>query len=309
MKKHLNRKISCKKNLECLRYSDDQLLILTLLPHLNNNHILKEDEINNIKHTNTLNNNKNEVLNVLENIDKNKIKICEYCNTEFQKVIDLRKHLLINCFCKQKDNIELNKQIVDGNNNNINSNNISNSNNTTVNNITNNINLYIKNEVKKPVPFDDDWDISMISETIIPKLIISKIMYSSLLEEILKNEINLNIIIDKESQSGLVYMNDMDKYINMKSKDIVQKTMEKLKEQLQLYVKGEDKETGSFKDILDYCRRMIDKKYNDYVKYEDINVNVQHLFCNIFEKKKEDAIRLSQNVVDQNNLDKLNFKY
>ena len=57
-------------------------------------------------------------------------------------------------------------------------------------------------------------------------------MYTKLLEEILKNEINLNIIIDKNDNSGMVYKNDIDTYIKMKIKDIIDKTMEKLKNHL-----------------------------------------------------------------------------
>ena len=57
-------------------------------------------------------------------------------------------------------------------------------------------------------------------------------MYTNLLIEILKNEINLNVIIDTDNDSGIVYKNDIDKYIKMKSEDIIDKTMLKLKEHL-----------------------------------------------------------------------------
>ena len=57
-------------------------------------------------------------------------------------------------------------------------------------------------------------------------------MYTSLLEEILKNEINLNVIIDKDDDSSIVYKNNIDKYINIKSKYIVSNTMDKLNKHL-----------------------------------------------------------------------------
>jgi hypothetical protein len=60
---------------------------------------------------------------------------------------------------------------------------ISNSNNTHVTN-----NIYI--EIKNPIPFDEDWDISKIDEKTKTSLLFSKIMYTGLLDEILKNEIN-----------------------------------------------------------------------------------------------------------------------
>jgi len=46
-------------------------------------------------------------------------------------------------------------------------------------------------------------------------------MYTELLEEILKNDINLNVIIDKDNDSAMVYKNSVDKYIQMKLKDII----------------------------------------------------------------------------------------
>ena len=57
-------------------------------------------------------------------------------------------------------------------------------------------------------------------------------MYTELLEEILKNDINLNVIIDKTNDSGMVYKNNIDKYIQMKLKDIISNTMEKLNNHL-----------------------------------------------------------------------------
>jgi hypothetical protein len=58
-------------------------------------------------------------------------------------------------------------------------------------------------------------------------------MYKNFLKEILNNEINLNVVIDKENNDYcMVYKNNIDKYIQMKSKDIVENTMKKLNCQL-----------------------------------------------------------------------------
>ena len=40
LKKHLYKKKQCAKNLEAIKYSDDQLLILTLLPYFNDKHLI-----------------------------------------------------------------------------------------------------------------------------------------------------------------------------------------------------------------------------------------------------------------------------
>jgi hypothetical protein len=120
-------------------------------------------------------------------------------------------------------------------------------------------------------------------------------MYTGLLEEILKNEMNLNVIIDKENQSGIVYKNDIDKYIEMKSQDIVNNTMEKLKNQL-LDINNETKDMV-FKENNDFNRRMITKKYIDYTRDVNIQEQVFDFISNAFDKKKDDAIKISKNVL------------
>lgn len=108
-------------------------------------------------------------------------------------------------------------------------------------------------------------------------------MYSQLLKEILENEINLNVIIDKNSNSGLVYKNNIDKYIRMKSSDIVNNTMDKLKNHLLEMNKTEETQ---FEEIIDYSRKMINKKHIDYNKDEILKSNVNNLMSNIYDEKK-----------------------
>ena len=121
-------------------------------------------------------------------------------------------------------------------------------------------------------------------------------MYTNLLEEILKNEFNLNVIIDKDNESGVVYKNDIDKYISMKSKDIVSNTMDKLQKHL-LDMNSSDK--LSYENLLDYSRKMIRTKHIDYVKDETINNGVNKCIENIFINKKYDAIKISSNVKNE----------
>lgn len=46
-------------------------------------------------------------------------------------------------------------------------------------------------------------------------------MYTNLLKTILDNENNLNVIIEKDTNEGVVYKNNMEKFIKMNLKDIV----------------------------------------------------------------------------------------
>jgi len=281
--KHLIKKKQCKKNIESFNYSDDQVLILSLLPIENND--FNEKKLEYLKNSDIIYKNKDKLLSMIEYVDKNKLKKCSYCNEDFSKICDLKNHILLSCFYN-----ELNKNNnISLTNNNCNNNN--NNNNNSNNNIINNIFI----EINNPVPFDDDWDISKISDDKKASLLISKIMYTGLLEEILKNEINLNIIIDKNNDSGMVYKNDVDQYIQMKSKDIVNNTMKKLQKHL-LDINNECVPT-CIEDFLKDSKKVIVKKHSDYVRDNGIQKNVQQFISNILESKKEEAIKMSKNII------------
>ena len=66
-------------------------------------------------------------------------------------------------------------------------------------------------------------------------------MYTELFEEILKNNVNLNVIIDKEKKYGIVYKNNIDKYIKIELKDIILNTIDKLYNHL-IYINNSQKD-------------------------------------------------------------------
>lgn len=296
IKRHINKKKICKKkNLESFSYSDDQLLILTLINYNNDIHTINMKEVDYLKESNKIYKNKEELFCILDEIDRNKMKKCKFCKEEFPKIIDLRKHVIINCFYNYLENIyKKNDENTtttinsEGNNNNINHLNQCILN--TTQNITNNIYL----EIKPPVPFDGDWDISKLDENIRARLLISQIMYTTLLDEILKNDVNLNVIIDKDSKSGMVYKNDKEQYISMKLMDIIDESMEKLKKHL-LEINNDASKSGEFKsDILRASKSYILSKYNDYNNYEGIKNYVNDSLSSIFEDKRDKALEKSK---------------
>ena len=115
-------------------------------------------------------------------------------------------------------------------------------------------------------------------------------MYTDLLKEILKNEINLNIIIDKNNKLGLVYQNDIDKYIQMKSSDIIDKTMVKLKKHL-LDINSESK---CITECLEFSKKYIDKKHDNYENISKIKEIVNDHITQIYDSIKDNAIEISK---------------
>ena len=305
MKKHLFRKNVCKKNEKNMFLSDDQILYMSIISYYKNVHNITEDEIKLLKDSNIVDSNKKELFDKLDNIEKNNCKRCNYCNKDFNLINDLKKHFFLYCFKEELENRK-NKEgsnktnNINSNNNNCDLTNINNINintlNQTNNNITNITNVYF--EIKSPISFDKDWDVSKIDSSKKTEIIVSNYMYSKLLEEILKNEINLNIIIDKEKELGMVYQND--KYIQMKLKDIISNTMEKLNNHLNEINKNN--ENGNlFDEIVKFSRQMINKKYIDFNNKENIQEGVKKCLSEIFENKKEKAVTIAKNIYENKN--------
>ena len=274
LKRHLTKKNQCIKNLDTFSYSDDQLIILSLLPNCS------EKDVEHLQKSNIIYKNKDRLFQEINYIDKNKLKICSYCKEQFNKICDLRKHILITCFYKELEKI--------------NSPNIINITNNNVNIINNNItNIYY--DGKAPIPFDNSWDISHIAKFIQNEIIFSNFMYSELLKEIINNNFNLNVIIDKNTDSGMVYKNDIDKYIHMKSKDIVDNTMDKLKNHL-LDINNNAKDKLLL-ECLNISKKIIESKHENYKNNETLQQSIKDLIATIYETQKDKAIDISSNIM------------
>ena len=220
-------------------------------------------------HDNQINNNK-------DIIDDNE---CKYCSAKFMYKYNLLKHSKI----KHPDKIENS------------SNNIINSYNNITNNITVNIapiNL---------IPFNEDWNLSNINTDKKHLLLFSKIMYTKLLKEILENEINLNVIINKETNSGLVYsINNMKKeYINMDLETIVKKSMDKLNKHLNDI---SNDVTKYYTDIIQNAD-IVNDKYKTFNENKDISKIVQEYFSDIYFDKRDDAIKIMKDIQKNNDLE------
>ena len=308
IKKHINLKKLCITELNIgFEYSKDQIVILSLIPYnKNNKQDIDEDKVKDVKN---IYENRNELINILSESNKDKKKICKFCHQHFLKLQDLRTHLLLECFSKE---INKNKDINISNNKDINisnkdiniTNNIINNNNVT-NNIIQNITANITVQFESLVPFEQNWDLSKISDLEKKfEILCSDIMYTSLLNKILENNVNLNVVIDKNKNIGFIYQNKDNKYIKMNIEDITENSMEKLHDNLLEINNNLIKKESIYKDLSEFNEERIKKKLTDYKKIPDTKKKVNEFIADMFDKKKQEAYEISKNM---NNL--LNLGY
>ena len=284
MKKHIGLKKSCIKTLsDSFKYTVDQTIILSLIPYNDiNKQNIDDNKIKNIKY---INENKQLLLDILSIIDKNKQKVCSFCSTKFNKIQDLREHVLLECFTK-----EMSKK-----------HNVINTQDTynITNNITNNINNNITNIIINlaPLSFDKNWSLEEITEFKTKYDILqSDIMYTSLLQKILENKLNLNVIIDKTKNIGFIYKNENEKYVKTDINEITENSMEKLRENLLELNNNMNSNPANFKDTIKFNEDRINNKLNDYKLKPEIKKKVDVFIADMFDKKKVDAYDISKNV-------------
>jgi hypothetical protein len=274
---------------------------MSVLPNNELNGITIEETLH-LKNSNIMNKNKEELFNIFKSIEKtNQSSFCKFCNKEYKLNLDLKKHLVLDCFyndLKKKENIQ--KSInIDIKNTTYNNSEIINDN--SINSYNNCNNTYnIKVEIQPPISFDYNWDLSKIDEKYRNLIHLTQFMYTNLLKAVLENDKNLNVIIDNENNLGIVYKNDIEKYREMTIQDITDKTMEKLKDEL-IKINKNDQLGGDIH--IKNSKEEIDKKYENYLKSEDIKKNVLEHISKIYEDKKPEAITIAEKIKD---FDKIN---
>jgi len=275
MKRHLNRAIKCGKDLDAYNYTDNELNNISLT-------IIKDEKL--IKNT-----------------------VCDKCNKNFSRIDSLNRHKRM--YCKDLDKNLDNKNLDNKNLDNKISNNNQNQNNLNVqNNIDKQININIEKQVnnffildKKDFDiksFDDNWNIEHFDNYIKLFILLSKTKFTDFLLEVLKNKENLNVILEKNSESGLVYKTD--NYVKLKTNEILDKSMHKIYEHLQK-IYDEYKESDfnieqHFFDSMKITEETITNKYNDYIKNNDIKKQVDNCLLNIYNDKKDFALELANNI-------------
>ena len=310
MKKHCFSQKCCIPLLnEYYKFSKDQCIILSLISHNRDN--TQPVDLTNLKNYNKIYE-KRELLDerlVDKNMKKN--KSCSYCNKTFNSCIDLRHHILLDCFQKQIDDLESKQTSINNNtdshnftsekfvhtNTNLNSDCIINIDNSIIN-VDNTVNITLN--IQTPVSFDNNWDLSNIEE-IEKKLSIlcSDIIYTKFLSTLLENKKNLNVILDKSKDYGYVYKNDDEKYVQMKLNDIIDNSMMKMRERLKI-INNEIKKTNIYDEVTTINESKIINKYKEYVKKPKVKELVTGLLSNIYNEKKDESLEIYNNINEKN---------
>lgn len=292
--RHLNRKKKCDKTLETikLKYSEDEFIRLSLIPYINKN---EKDIDKNIQIIKKINNNiisTEKMFELLNIINKNKLKKCPICDKNFNIIIDIRTHLVLDCITLESQ-IKNEKNIQNNENSILSSLNINNSNiigdcNIVTNTINNNININI---IQPLTSFNENWDVSHLSNDEKTVLILSMVKYTKTLEYLLKNKSNQNVLIDKESNLGLVYNNNNIE--KMSIDEICDKSFNKIHDHLKSFYEDIDNINSAEidKNYIDYQKKSMRLKYLKYKNNEENAKNIANKnLLYVFDKVKENTI-------------------
>jgi len=284
--RHMNRINICKKDLQGYNFTEEEIIKLSLIPHINNkqNIDIKKNQNKNIV-------NKKKLFELLSLIEKNKLKVCPLCNEKFNKIIDLRNHLIINCISIDLENNVKNKNLSTiSNNSTISDNNpiISGNNNSTisVNNVVNNINNI---HVYSPISFDSDWNTDYLTNEEKNLLIVSMVKYTKTLEYLLKNKNNHNVLIDKETNSGLIYKNNNIEKLSID--EICNQSFDKLYNHLNSFYKdSKNINVGSVDpEYIDIQKKSMKIKYFNYKDDENKDL-ANNSMIEIFNQVKDKTL-------------------
>ncbi len=243
---------------------------------------------------------------------------CDYCYKKLANRSNLERHIAT---CKTKNIINKisdknntnntnntnninntnmdNKNINTINNNNISNNIINNTTNNNIYNITNNINQNITQNItinidhncvnKILIPFYEKFDTSHITDEIKFDLLLSS-LYEDTLKEILKNELNLNFLIeDSIDNKSIIYH---DNKLNRINKD-------------ELYEIVWEKIKNYLIESLEYIQKIKTKYDKDMLKFLEKKILIKHTYLKNRDKNIQSEVKNIINRCSQENKDKI----
>ena len=275
---HLTKNIKCSRNIESLKYSDDEITKYSLI---------NSNDKYNFNYNFKISKNTKDFIEELKDVYNSKRRICNYCQIKFNKFKELENHLF--------ECIEIINDSKNNTNNNLLNNNL---------NINNDI-LYDKklNNPQTIIPFNEKWITTHINNSTKTLLFLSKSKFSKTLENILENNINKNIFLDKNQENIYVYKNINEKFKKYKTNDIIDDIMKKLYNHL-LDFHDDIKKNNFFQidnDILKESLKNIKNKFIIFKKNNEIKKNVYLLLISIIIKYKNNIVTSNNNILTSNN--------
>ncbi len=286
----------------------------------NNNHNKNDNNNHNNNDNNKDNNNNND-----KNKDNNNTnKKCEYCDKIFYSKQNLLKHYDV---CKKnplyfenlknKKQTELNELINNQKNKNEETLNITNNitnntiNNTIIENQQNNFIINLSNENNNKdfdkilIPFFDKFDTSHINDDIQLNLLLSHLYYDTL-KEILKNKVNLNFLLDKDSNQSFIFKNDNENIVKIDNIIIYNNVWKKVRDYLLESLESvKIKKPKTDINIFNFIENKIKDKYNEFIKdnnknYSDAVIETINI---VFEENKNETEKIFKFINNNNMLE------
>jgi len=299
MARHLNKKFKCKKRNDILFLDDVALYNESLIKKISDSET--KNEVKNEVNNDIIKIEDNNSTEIIETISDNNILNCRICNKKYSRKSSLKRHEPI-CIIRNKDEVE-------NNNSNTNTGNINN-----IQNIQNihNIQINLNIDGKKIIPFDEMWDTSMLDDLGKFSLFTSKTKFTNTMEKLLENDLNKNVLIEKEKNYGIVYKNENEKFTEMKIKDIIDVTMQKLYIHLNnFYIDIKNNTDCNFNNILLHEKKNLDDKFLNYQNNDNTKKFVENSLSNAFQTVDEETLNLYKAVCleNKNKLDLIDDKY
>ena len=170
----------------------------------------------------------------------------------------------------------------------------------TINNVINfnpilNINLQ---------DFNDEWKTDHISDIVKRVVFLCQNKFSNFLTEVLKNNENNNVVLDKNSVNGYVYNKDKMEF-EVKEKDlIIEETVEKIKNHL-IDLSNEVIQEPYSIELHDVKKAVRDIK-SKYIKYKDSSKKqkkeINNIFSSIYDNNKIETLKNYDNIKKSNYL-------
>ncbi len=129
-------------------------------------------------------------------------------------------------------------------------------------------------------------------------------LYFDTLKEILKNKVNLNFLLDKNSESSLIYKDEQENFKKIDNIIIYNNVWKKVRNYLLESLDSIKKKYPKIdKQIYDITEYQIKKKYNDYIKDENKNYteNVIATIDIVFQENKDETEKIFKILNNNNN--------